>query len=273
MEATPGIAYTKEGCIGIIRFNNPPLNLGTNGGLELLEKILADIEADQQLRAVILCAAGKVFSAGSDMKEIGVHLDKGTYVTHKMEAEIRLRTRLSMLPVPTIAALDGSAYGGGFDWALSCDMRVAAPHIVLSLPEVNIGSFPGSGSAYRLTRLIGAGKAMQFMLFAKQITAQQALELSIVNEIAADGTAYELAYEWANEIASKSGTAVRAIKEAVSGIFLPSQQGLDELQMHISHKVSESADFREGMEAFFEKRSPQFEGNEPCEDQKEIKQS
>ncbi|ANY67422.1 hypothetical protein BBD42_13755 [Paenibacillus sp. BIHB 4019] len=261
MSANPGIEFHKEGRIGIIRFNNPPLNLGTNNGLALLEKILADIESDGELRVVVLTHNGKVFSAGSDMNEIQQHLDKDTYVSDKMEGEIRLRTRLSVLPIPTIAALDGSAYGGGFDWALSCDMRVAAPHVVLSLPEVNIGSFPGSGSAYRITRLIGAGRAMQFMLFAKPMTAQEALSLGVVNEIANEGTAYELAYRWAEEIAAKSGSAVRAVKEALTRIYMPEQSWLDLTQLDISQKVAESEDFKEGMQAFFEKRPPVFAGD------------
>ncbi len=260
MSTHPGIEFHKEGRVGILTFNNPPLNLGTNNGLELLERILADIEADQELRAIVLTHAGKVFSAGSDMNEIEEHLQRGTYVSDKMESEIRLRARLSRLPIPTIAALDGSAYGGGFDWALSCDMRVAAPHVVLSLPEVHIGSFPGSGSAYRITRLIGSGRAMQFMLFGKPMTAQEALNLGVINEIAAEGTAYELALRWAEELAAKSGSAVRAVKEAVSRIFAPEQQWLDLTQLEISQAVADSADFREGMRAFFEKRPPAFAG-------------
>lgn len=261
VSTNPGIEFRKNGRIGIVRFNNPPLNLGTNNGLMLLEQILTDIEADQELRAIVLTHSGKIFSAGSDMNEIQEHLEKGTYVSEKMESEIRLRTRLSLLPIPTIAALDGSAYGGGFDWALSCDMRVAAPHVVLSLPEVNIGSFPGSGSAYRITRLIGSGRAMQFMLFAKQMTAQEALNLGVVNEIASEESAYELACRWAEEIAAKSGSAVRAVKEAISRIFVPEQSWLDLTQLEISQTVADSADFREGMRAFFEKRPPVFEGD------------
>ncbi|GEM_PF-88048 len=258
MTSSPGIEFHRIGRVAVIRFNNPPLNLGTNHGLVLLEQILGAIEQDVELHAVILTHNGKVFSAGSDMNEIQVHLDQHTYVSDKMEKEIRLRTRLSMLPIPTIAALDGSAYGGGLDWALSCDMRVAAPHVTLSLPEVNIGSFPGSGSAYRITRLIGAGRAMQFMLFARTMNAQEAKELGVINEIAAEGSAYELALQWGEKLAAKSGTAVRAVKEAVRRIFAPEQEGLDQAQLDISEKVANSVDFREGMQAFFEKRPPVF---------------
>jgi enoyl-CoA hydratase/carnithine racemase len=253
-----GISFSQQGAIGIIHFNNPPLNLGTNRGLAQLQTIITDIERSDTLRVVILSASGTVFSAGSDMKEIGVHLQHGTYASEKMLAEISLRTRLSLLPVPTIAALDGSAYGGGFDWALSCDMRVAAPHIVLSLPEIDIGSFPGSGSAYRLARLIGTARAMQFILFADKLGARQALEWGVVNQIAEHGSALELAMQWAQTIANKSATGIRAVKAALCGITLPAQADLDRLQMELSAHIAESEDFKEGMQAFLEKRPPRF---------------
>jgi len=253
-----GISFSQQGAIGVIHFNNPPLNLGTNRGLEQLEIIITNIERSDSLRVVVLSASGAIFSAGSDMKEIGVHLQRGTYASEKMQAEISLRTRLSLLPVPTIAALDGSAYGGGFDWALSCDMRIAAPHIVMSLPEVDIGSFPGSGSAYRLARLIGTARAMQFILFADKLGARQALDWGVVNQIAEDGSALDLALQWAHTIAGKSATSIRAVKAALSGITLPAQEGLDRLQMQLSAQIADSDDFREGMQAFFEKRPPRF---------------
>lgn len=256
--SSPGITFRQQGAVGVIYFDNPPLNLGTNRGLEQLSAILESIEHSDSLRVVVVSASGAVFSAGSDMKEIGVHLKSGTYASDKMAAEISLRTRLSLLPVPTIAALDGSAYGGGFDWALSCDMRVAAPHVVLSLPEIDIGSFPGSGSAYRLARLIGSARAMQFMLFAERMDANQALAWGVVNQIAHAGTALALALQWAETIAGKSASGIRAVKAALNGIHLPAQQGLDQLQLDLSARIAESADFREGMQAFFEKRPPRF---------------
>ncbi len=136
------IDYTFNSGVGVIKMNNPPLNLGNTRSMGQLDAILEKIENDPAVRAVVLCATGKVFAAGSDMKEIATHLKDGSYVDSKMVNELRIRNRIANLPVPTIAAMDGSAYGGGLDLALSCDMRIAAPHIVLSLPEVTLGSFP-----------------------------------------------------------------------------------------------------------------------------------
>lgn len=259
MSSSDSIVYTREGRIGIVRFNRPPLNISTAAGTQRLEDILTQIENDTELRCVVFCANGKVFAAGSDMNEMQVYLDEGSYVDGKMVTELRVRNRIAYLPMPTIAALDGSAYGGGFDLALACDMRIAAPHIVVSLPEVTLGSFPGSGSAYRITRLMGASRAIQHMLFATPFSAAQALELNLVNAIAQDQSAYELAMQWAQEIAGKSATATRAIKAAVAGIFQADQERLDHLQLDISRVIATSPDFLEGMNAFFEKRAPRFD--------------
>jgi enoyl-CoA hydratase/carnithine racemase len=253
------VEYAKDGPVGVIRLNNPPLNLGTSAGLHRLNEVLAAIERDETVRVVVLCAVGKVFAAGSDMKEMSVHLAQGTYVDVKMAAEVRIRDRLAYLPMPTIAAMDGSAYGGGFDLALSCDMRIVAPHVVLSLPEVTLGSFPGSGSAYRLTRLIGAGRAIQQMLFAEEMPAQRALELGVVNAIAENGSAFDLAMQWARSLAARSPVATRAIKQAVIGIFRPEQPWLDQLQLDLARGIAESGHLDQGIRAFFEKRAPQFE--------------
>jgi enoyl-CoA hydratase len=253
------IEYEKKGYVSIIRMNNPPLNLGTNAGMRQFDEILTDIENDKNVRAVVLCAAGKVFAAGSEMHEMEVHLNQGTYVDVKMSEEVRMRVRLSYLPVPTIAALDGSAYGAGFDWALSCDMRVAAPNIVLKLPEVTLGSFPGTGDTYRLTRIIGAGRTLEFMLLAEEMSAKQAKEWGIVNAIAEKGTAFDLAMEWANKIASMSPVATRTIKEAVAAVYKPEQPYLNEVQMELSRKIANSGHLIEGIHAFLEKREPKFD--------------
>jgi enoyl-CoA hydratase/carnithine racemase len=258
MATVDTIEYVKDGHVSVVRLNNPPLNISNAEGTRRLEEILSDIEQDPRVRCVVLCAVGKVFAAGSDMREMKTYLDQGTYVDGKMVTELRVRNRIAYLPVPTIAAMDGSAYGGGLDLALSCDMRVVAPHVVLSLPEVTLGSFPGSGSAYRLTRLIGAGRAIQLMLFAEQMTAKQAFDLGVVNAIAMEGTAFDLAMRWARDIAGKSAPATRAIKEAVSGIFRSDQERLDQLQLNISRKIADAGDLQEGMRAFFEKRPPVF---------------
>ena len=217
------IEYEKEGRISIIRFNDPPLNLGNKTTSQMMDRILTDIENDPEVRVVVLANSGKIFAAGSDLKEMSQHLDQGTYVDVKMVAEVRGRVRMSFLPVPTIAALDGSAYGGGFDWALACDMRIARPDVVLSHPEILLGTFPGSGSAFRLTRLIGYGRAFQHMMFAESMSAAQALEWAVLSAIAETGSAFEMAMNWAREIARRSPTATRALKQVMAEMYRPEQ--------------------------------------------------
>jgi enoyl-CoA hydratase/carnithine racemase len=248
----PQISYEKRQYIGIITMDNPPLNLGNATTTQQFYEILDQIEKDPDIRAIILTAKGKVFAAGSDMNEMVVALEEGNYVSKKMVNELKVRNRIEHLKMPTIAAMDGSAYGGGFDMALSCDMRIAAPGIVVSLPEITLGSFPGSGSAYRLTRLIGRGRAIEYMLFAKELTAEEAMALGIINAIS-EGSALALALKWAEKIALRSPVATSAIKGAVSDIFEPDQYWLDSVQLKWSKEILDSGHLAMGIDAFFNK--------------------
>ena len=253
------VEYQKENHIGVITLNNPPLNLGCTQVTRAFYDILDDVEKDEELRVCVLAAKGRVYSAGSDMKEMVEHLQSGTYVDLKMTNEIRLRNRIANLPVPTIAAMDGPAYGGGFDMALSCDMRVVAPHVIVSLPEIALGSFPGSGSSYRITRLIGRGRAIEYMLFGKEINAGEGKELGIFNAVAEQETALEFAIKWAKDLAKKSPAALRAVKGSLVEMYAPHQAWLDSVQMKWSRKVAESGHLQMGCTAFFAKKPLEFE--------------
>ncbi len=254
MSTTNLIEFEKNANIGIIRFNNPPLNIGNKIMAGQLSDALGAMENDPTVHVVIFCAVGRAFGAGSDMKELLEYLDTNTYVDIKMINELRVRDRIANLPMPTIAALDAPVYGGGLETILACDMRIAASNVILSMPEVDIGSFPGAGGGCRLVRLIGPSRAAEFLLFGEPMNAQKALEWGMINAIADQGTALELAMEWAKKIAAKPQIGTRTIKENIMGMILPDMPYLNDLQQKISRKVADAGNLKTEILAFFERK-------------------
>lgn len=217
-------------------------------------------EADAEVRAVILTGSGqKAFCAGADLKERRA----------MSEAEIRdflalYRTEfrfLERLSKPSVAALNGAAFGGGLELALVCDLRVAAPHARMGLTELSLGIIPGAGGTQRLTRIVGEAKAKELLLFSTRLDAPEALALGLVNHItrSADDLIEETV-EWIRPVLTKAPIAVGAALEAVDAATdLALEDGLvAELRLYERTLVSE--DRVEALEAFFEKRAPRFKG-------------
>lgn len=217
-------------------------------------------EANKEVRAIILTGAGqKAFCAGADLKE-----RRGM-----SEADIRdflalYRTEfrfLDKLSKPTVAALNGAAFGGGLELALVCDLRVASPHARMGLTELSLGIIPGAGGTQRLTRLIGEAKAKELLLFSSRLDAPEALSLGIINHIAESADQLiEETLEWIRPVLTKAPIAVGAALEAVDAAMdLALEDGLvAELRLYERTLVSE--DRVEALEAFVEKRAPRFKG-------------
>ena len=148
----------ESGVVTTIRLNNPPLNLISLDLTKALAAALASVERDKDVRAVILAGTGdRAFCAGSDVKEF--RSLSGRVAVGKLIDENAAYNQLAALPLPTIAAIEGDALGGGLELALCCDLRVASATAVLGLPEVRLGVMPGSGGTQRLPRLIGLARA------------------------------------------------------------------------------------------------------------------
>lgn len=217
-------------------------------------------EENKEVRAVILTGRGqKAFCAGADLKE-----RRGM-----SEAEIRdflalYRTEfrfLDKLSKPTVAALNGAAFGGGLELALVCDFRVAAPHARMGLTELSLGIIPGAGGTQRLTRLVSEAKAKELLLFSSRLDANEALALGILNHIteAAD-TLVDETVQWMRPILSKAPIAVGAALEAVDAAMdLALEDGLA-AELRLYERTLVSRDRVEALEAFLEKRPPRFEG-------------
>jgi enoyl-CoA hydratase/carnithine racemase len=237
-----------------------PLNLVTRQLTRDLGETLAVVEADQNVRAVVVCGAGsRAFSAGSDIKEFPALMDRGTVVEEKLSAENEVFGRLARLPKPTVAAIVGLALGGGAELALSCDYRIMSVDAQIGFPEIHLGAVPGSGGLSRLPRLIGPSRAMALLLDGRPIGANEALGIGLTNEVIETSRCVEAAVTRASEWAARAGVAVRAIKWGVLQGSREEMSAEIEASLEVSRAIFATADMREGVAAFLEKRSPRFQ--------------
>lgn len=255
---TPELVEVESGQTSILRLNNPPLNLISVEVTRALDAALARLEADADIRAVVVTGAGtRAFCVGSDVKEFEEL--KGRIGEGKLLLEKAVYRRLALLPMPTIAAIGGDALGGGLELALCCDILVADENARLGLPEVRLGVMPGSGGTQRLPRLVGPAKAKEMILTGEIYDAHQAERMGLVNRVAPAGGALEVALSIADTIAQRGPIAVREAKRAIDlALDVPLDQGLA-AELDASERVFSTEDMLEGARAFFEKRSPRFE--------------
>ncbi|KAJ2384796.1 hypothetical protein H4S02_004645 [Coemansia sp. RSA 2611] len=226
-----------------------------------LAQALDTLHDDRTVRALVLrSSVPRVFCAGADLKERARM--SAAEIEQFLGGVRRAFGALERLPVPTIAALDGAALGGGLEMALCCDLRVAGPGARLGLPETALAIIPGAGGTQRLARLVGASRAKALVFTARRLDARQALDAGVVND-AADGDgepAYARALQWAREIAGNGPVAVRMAKRAIDlAAAAPAAAGLDVEQLCYAQVVP-TQDRLEGLRAFAEKRRPVYEG-------------
>lgn len=253
------LTLDQHGPLAVLTVNRPKalnaLNSATLGEIsEALDLILDNAE----IGALIVTGGGeKAFVAGADISELGA-LD-GVYAGREMAlAGQDVMSQISSLPIPVIAAINGFALGGGFELALACDIRVASPRARMGLPEVTLGLLPGFGGTQRLARLVGAGRALDLMLTARQINAEEALNMGIVNYLADDPLSK--AREVAEGILRNGPIALSLVKEAVRrGLDTTLEAGC-EIEADLFGMAVATQDFKEGTSAFLAKRKAEFKG-------------
>lgn len=228
---------------------------------QLVEEIgasLLELESDAP-RAVIVTGAGeKAFVAGADISA----MSQMSAVEAKQFAEVghAAMALLDRTPIPSIAAINGFALGGGCEIALSCDIRVASENALLGFPEVGLGILPGMGGTQRLPRLIGPALAKELIFTGRRIDAATALDMGLVNRVVGQGEALSAAKEIAAEISANGPVAVRYAKASANkALDLDLISGL-EYEADQFGLLFATADAREGMGAFVEKRKAQFKG-------------
>jgi len=258
MADEPVLCSIEDG-VALVTLSNPPLNLVTLELTRQLNALVAELATDAAVRALVLTGAGtKAFCAGSDIKEFPRMMAPGTVVPQKLALENQAYSRVDDFPKPTIAALNGLAFGGGLELAVCCDLIVAEAGGRLALPEINLGNFPGSGGPVRVTRRIGEGRAKEMMYFGEPISAETALAWGLINRVVPVGEARAAALAMARTLAAKSAVGLAACKQAIDMAYDMAEEDAVKASLALSERAFTSADCREGVRAFFAKERPRF---------------
>lgn len=247
--------------IATLEIANPPVNALSKQVTDELLEHLESLAENPEVRVLLIKGAGeKAFMAGADIKEFPnvMNQTKTGEVTKFVLKSHSMYNNLANFPKPTIAILNGMALGGGCELALACDIRIAAEEVQLGLPEIKLGIFPGGGGTQRLPRLIGPSKAKMLMFSGNPITAEEAYRIGLVDDVIPAIDLHEKAIELAEGISSRPGVGLRLIKKLVNrGLELPLEEAL-RLEAEYFESVLNTEDAHEGVEAFLEKRQPQF---------------
>lgn len=246
---------------GIVRIvlNRPEVRNAV--GLQMAQDVIeaaGQVNRRPDIRAVILTGAGDLaFCAGANLKERkNLPSDQAWELVRRLKA---MTTAIEGIEVPVIAAVNGFALAGGTHYAISCDLRVAAEHAKFGLTEVKIGIIPG-GPAVKLSRMMGRGKANELVLTGRWFSAQEALEMGLVEHVVPKETVMDKTLELAREIAGNAPLAVKAAKKLIKLSYETNLVVSNEYQETVRQVLEYSEDCREGLTAFAEKRQPNFVG-------------
>jgi len=244
--------------IAVVTLNRPvKLNALNHQTLVELKEVFEKLKADENVFVVIITGSGeKAFVAGADISEI----NKLNMLDGKKFAEFgqEVFSLIEKFDKPVIAAVNGFALGGGCELALSCHIRLASENAKFGQPEVNLGIIPGYGGTQRLARLINSGRAMEMILTADLIDANEAFRIGLVNKVYPQIDLMSKAFEMAAKIASKGQQAIRLAVKSVKAVDeVTLQEGLNIEAAHFALCCG-TEDFKEGTQAFLEKRKPNF---------------
>jgi 2-oxoglutaroyl-CoA hydrolase len=256
MSTYDGFGVRTEGAVATVTLDVPgKLNRVSLGARDELGRVFDDLGRDDGVRAIVLAGAGGTFTAGGD---IAAFLSRGAEELSHLAWNVAAPERC---PKPVVAQLQGYAFGVGLELALACDFRIAADDVELALPEIKLGMIPGSGGTQRLARLIGLGRAKDVILRGRRIGAEEALALGLVSEVVPAGELDGAVRRLLGELADLSPLALAVAKRVLNQAYdAPLHVGL-ELEGLAYGLLRTTDDFREGVEAFGEKRKPRFEGS------------
>jgi len=246
--------------VAVVKFNRPKaLNAISQGIVEELNDVLDGIEADANLRVLILTGEGdKAFVAGADISEM-VNYTPLQAQRFSREGHKTL-FRLERLPLPVIACVNGFALGGGTEIAMACDFIYASENAKFGQPEINLGIIPGFGGTQRLSRLVGKAMAKELCMSGVIISAEEAREIGLVNKVFPPETLWDETMKTALLLASKGRVSTRAVKELIDQGFEVDLRSGCRMESDAFGLCMASPDGKEGMSAFLEKRRAKFDG-------------
>lgn len=256
-----GVRFERRGAIALVTLDRPErMNALSRALVTRFGELGREIATQEDVRLVIVTGSGdKAFCAGADLKErASMTPDEVRALLLAYEAELGW---LETIPVPTLAAINGAALGGGLELALLCDLRIAAQHAVMGLPETSLGVIPGAGGTQRLPRLLGEARAKELILRAARLTAPEALILGLVNQVLPKSEQFLLeVMSWAEPILNGAPLAIRSALEAIRGASTRDLRAGLALERTAYERCLNSEDRLEALAAFSEKRPPVFKG-------------
>ncbi|WP_070121736.1 enoyl-CoA hydratase [Bacillus marinisedimentorum] len=243
--------------IAVVTLNRPPANALASGLLDELSQMLDQVEGDREVKVILIHGEGRFFSAGADIKEF-TKIESDSDFRNLSTNGQKLFDRMENFKKPIIAAIHGAALGGGLELAMACHIRLVTETAKLGLPELTLGLIPGYAGTQRLPRYIGRPRAIEMMLTGEPITGTDAVLLGLANHAYTDEKLMDEAFALAGKIASKSAVSVSYALElsnyAVDSRF---EKGVEK-EAELFGRVFQSSDASEGIQAFVEKRKPDF---------------
>jgi enoyl-CoA hydratase len=252
------VVIERDGAVGVVLMNRPEaLNALSSELMEAVVGALEELDADEAIRCIVLGGNDRAFAAGADVGELAASTPIELYESRRIDRWDAIRA----LRTPLVAAVSGFCLGGGCELAMACDLIVASETAQFGQPEINLGVLPGAGGTQRLTRAVGKAVAMDVILSGRFLSADEALRAGLVARVTAREAWLDEAKSVARAIAARSPVSVRLAKEAVDHAFeVPLTAGLD-FERRSFYLARASDDATEGLNAFVEKRNPQFKGS------------
>ncbi|WP_042223291.1 enoyl-CoA hydratase [Oceanobacillus manasiensis] len=251
------LAYEVSDGVAYLTIQSPPANALSSTLLQDLEEKLQKVEADESVKAIVLKGEGRFFSAGADIKEFTSFQNSSDSKNLAQKGQ-QLFNKIEHFPIPVIAAIHGAALGGGLELAMSCHIRIVTKTAKLGLPELTLGIIPGFAGTQRLPQHVGNAKAYEMILSGDPISGEEAYHFGLANKVVEDEELEKETTKLAEKIAQKSKPSIQYVMSLVpyakTELF---DRGL-EAEAKAFKEVFNSHDAREGIQAFLEKRKPNF---------------
>lgn len=257
MNAYEFIETSLEGSVALIELNRPrQLNSLNRKMVRELVEAMENFDRDDQVRVIVLTGKGRAFSAGADIDE----MTNDDSISLELLNQFADWDRFALIKKPVIGAVKGFVFGGGFELALCCDILITASGTEFSFPEVGLGVMPGAGGTQRLTKLAGRTKALEWLWTGERISAEAALKYGVINKIVAPELLMEECMKFANRLAKQPPLSLRLIKDSVNKAVDSSLLEGMQYERKNFYLLFSTQDQKEGMNAFIEKRKPDYKG-------------